>query len=215
MSMISAITEYSDVTDSLQNPQLAESAAAIAGKFKVIRTELGSTTMDMREFVCSQLEEALSDWDIDFQFPPRDKIPNHKSVFEEMMVAFHEQYPDKGLLLVVDELLDYLRTRKDQALMLDLTFLREIGEVCKDLRFRFIAGLQETLFDSSRFAFVADTIRRVKDRFEQILIARTDVKYVVAERLLKKTAEQQVKIRQHLTPFAPFPDPEASMPMNR
>jgi hypothetical protein len=31
--------------------------------------------------------------------------------------------------------------------MLDLTFLREIGEVCKDLRFRFIAGLQETLFD--------------------------------------------------------------------
>jgi len=204
MSVISAIAEYSDVTDSLQNPQLAESAAAIAGKFKVIRTEFGSTTMDMREFVCSQLEEALSDWGINFHFPPRDKIPNHKGVFEEMMVAFHEQYPDKGLLLVVDELLDYLRSRKDQELMLDLTFLREIGEVCKDLRFRFIAGLQETLFDSLRFAFVADTIRRVKDRFEQILIARTDVKYVVAERLLKKTAEQQVKIRQHLTPFAKF-----------
>jgi hypothetical protein len=86
---------------------------AIAGKFKVIRTEFGSTTMDMREFVCSELEEALSDWGIDFQFPPRDKIPNHKGIFEEMMLAFHEQYPDKGLLLVVDELLDYLRTRKD------------------------------------------------------------------------------------------------------
>jgi nitrate reductase assembly molybdenum cofactor insertion protein NarJ len=25
-----------------------------------------------------------------------------------MMVAFHEKYPDHGLLLVVDELLDYL-----------------------------------------------------------------------------------------------------------
>lgn len=104
----------------------------------------------------------------------------------------------------MDELLEYLRTRKDQDLILDLTFLREIGEICKDLKFRFIGGLQETLFDSPRFAFVAETIRRVKDRFEQVLIARKDVKYVVAERLLKKSAEQQVKIRAHLTPFAKF-----------
>lgn len=70
-------------------------------------------------------------------------------------------------------------------LILDLNFLREVGEVCKDLRFRFMAGVQEAIFGSPRFAFVADSIRRVKDRFEQILIARNDVKYVVAERLLK------------------------------
>ncbi len=94
--------------------------------------------------------------------------------------------------------------RKDQELILDLNFLREIGEVCKDLRFRFIAGVQEAIFDSPRFSFVADSIRRVKDRFEQVLIARKDVKFVVAERLLKKTAEQQVKIREYLTPFAKF-----------
>ncbi len=204
MSVISAIAEHAQLLTVLQNPQVAISAANIAGKFKVIRTELGSTTIDLREFVCSQLEEALFEWGIEFQFPPRDKIPNHKGIFEEMMVAFHQQYPDQGLLFVVDELLDYLRTRKAQALILDLTFAREIGEICQDLRFRFIAGLQETLFDSPRFAFVAETVRRVKDRFEQILIARKDVKYVVAERLLKKTAEQQVKIRAHLTPFAKF-----------
>ncbi len=204
MSVLSVIAEHAQLTTALQNPQLAQSAAAIAGKFKVIRTELGSTTMDLREFVCSQLEEALFDWGIEFQFPARDKIPNHKGVFEDMMAAFQQQFPDLGLLLVVDEMLDYLRTRKDQELILDLTFLREIGEVCKNLKFRFIAGLQETLFDSPRFAFAADAIRRVKDRFEQMLIARKDVKYVVAERLLKKTAEQLVKIRQHLTPFAKF-----------
>ncbi len=40
--------------------------------------------------------------------------------------------------------------------------------------------------------------------FRQIPIARNDVKYVVAERLLKKTGEQQVKIREYLTPFARF-----------
>ncbi|GAA6620820.1 hypothetical protein NUACC26_066380 [Scytonema sp. NUACC26] len=121
-----------------------------------------------------------------------------------MMVAFSDSYPDLGLLVVVDEMLDYLRTRKDQELILDLTFLREIGEVCKNLKFRLITGLQETLFASDRFQFAAEAIRRVKDRFEQVSIARKDIKYVVAERLLKKTAEQQVKNRQHLTPFAKF-----------
>ena len=117
----------------------------------------------------------------------------NKRAFEEMMTAFHEVFPDHGLLLVVDELLDYLRARKDQELILDLNFLREIGEVCKDLRFRFIGGVQEAIFDSPRFSFVADSIRRVKDRFEQVLIARSDVKFVVAERLLKKTGEQQAQ----------------------
>ncbi|MHC5672787.1 DUF6079 family protein [Nostoc sp.] len=204
MSVISAIAEHTELSSYLQNPQVAESARPIAGKFKVIRIELGSTTMDLREVVCSQLEEALLTWGIGFQFPSRDTISNHKGAFEDMMALFQEQFPEQGLLFVVDELLDYLRSRKDQALFLDLSFLRELGEVCKDLRFRIIAGLQETLFDNPRFAFVADAIRRVKDRFEQILIARRDIKYVVAERLLKKTADQLTKIREHLTPFAKF-----------
>ena len=60
------------------------------------------------------------------------------------------------------------------------------------------------IFDSPRFAFVSDSIRRVKARFEQVLIVRSDVKFVVAERLLKKNTEQQAKIRDYLTPFAKY-----------
>ena len=67
-----------------------------------------------------------------------------------------------------------------------------------------MAGVQEAIFDSPRFSFVANSLRRVKDRFEQVLIARKDVKFVVAERLLKKTGEQQAKIREYLTPFGKF-----------
>jgi hypothetical protein len=63
--------------------------------------------------------------------------------------AVQQEVPDHGLLLVVDELLDYLRSRKQHDLILDLGFLREIGEVCKLIRFRFIAGLQESLVRQS------------------------------------------------------------------
>jgi hypothetical protein len=204
MSVISALAENSDLATYLNDKSVASAAAKISGRFKVVRTEIGATTMSLRDILVAELEEHLAGIGVSYSFPPADRIANNKRAFEEMMAAFHQEYPDHGLLLAVDELLDYLRTRKDQELILDLNFLREIGEVCKDLRFRFIAGVQEAIFDSPRFSFVADSIRRVKDRFEQILIARRDVKFVVAERLLKKTADQQVKIREHLTSFAKF-----------
>lgn len=204
MSVISAIAEHADLVSELSNPKVAEHASSVAGRFKVVRTEIGATTMSLRDIVVSELEEHLDALGVSVVFPGAADVSGSKRAFEEMMTAFHEAYPDHGLLLVVDELLDYLRSRRDQELILDLNFLREIGEVCKDLRFRFLAGVQEAIFDSPRFTFVADSIRRVKDRFEQVLIARRDVKFVVAQRLLRKTGEQQAGIREYLAPFTRF-----------
>jgi len=204
MSVISGLAENPDLAASLSNSDVADTAGKIGGRFKVVRTEIGATTMSLRDILVAELEEHLAAMGVSYSFPSAGQVSNNKRSLEEMMTAFHQEFPDHGLLLVVDELLDYLRTRKDQELILDLNFLREIGEVCKDLRFRFMAGVQEAIFDSLRFSFAADSIRRVKDRFDQILIARKNVKFVVAERLLKKTGEQQAKIRDYLTPFGKF-----------
>ena len=204
MSVISALAENGELSSDLNDSKVAQAAGKIGGRFRVVRTEIGATTMSLRDILVAELEEHLAAMGVSYSFPSAAKVANHKRAFEEMMAAFHQKYPDQGLLLVVDEMLDYLRTRKDQELILDLNFLREIGEVCKDLRLRFIAGVQEAIFDSPRFSFVSDSIRRVKDRFEQILIVRNDVKFVVAERLLRKTVEQQAKIRESLMPFAKF-----------
>ncbi|MDD5509686.1 MAG: DUF6079 family protein [Dehalococcoidales bacterium] len=204
MSVISAIAENKELVKGVTNRTVVEAASKIAGRFKVVRTEIGATTMSLRDIVVAELEDHLGRMNVNFTFPSVGQISSSKRAFEDMVASFQEKYPDHGLVLVVDELLDYLRSRKDQELILDLSFLREIGEVCRDLRFRFIAGVQEAIFDSPRFSFVADSIRRVKDRFEQVLIARKDIKFVVAERLLKKNGEQQTKIREHLTPFAKF-----------
>ncbi|MCD6136834.1 ATP-binding protein, partial [Candidatus Bipolaricaulota bacterium] len=205
MSVISGLAENSELASSLSNSEVADAAARITGKFKVVRTELEATTMPLRDFICQQLEEYLTAWGISFSFPPQDELLSHKRAFEEMMAAFHVEFPDHGILFIVDELLDYLRSRDDHQIILDLNFLRVLGEVCKDLRFRFMAGVQEAIFDSHRFQFVGQQVLRViRARFEQIHIAKTDIKFVVAERLLKKTGEQQAKIREYLTPFGKF-----------
>jgi succinate dehydrogenase flavin-adding protein (antitoxin of CptAB toxin-antitoxin module) len=204
MSVVSSLAADASLVARLNHAGVRDAASQIAGRFKVIRTEIGATTMSLRDILVAELEEHLEKIGVGYVFPDAGTITSHKRAFEDMMAKFEEVFTNHGLLLVVDELLDFLRTRKDQELILDLNFLREVGEVCKDLRFRFMAGVQEAIFDNPRFAFVADSIRRVKDRFEQILIARSDVKFVVAERLLKKTAEQQARIRDYLMPFAKY-----------
>ena len=149
MSVISTICEHADLLSALGNAQVAQAARAIAGKFKAVRTEIGATTMSLRDILVGKLEEHLAAMGVTYTFPDASQVVSNKRAFEEMMAAFHHVYPDHGLLLVVDELLDYLRTRRDQELILDLNFLREVGESCRDLRFRFMAGVQEAIFDKT------------------------------------------------------------------
>lgn len=201
MAVISAVAEHAELADALTHRAVAEKAAAVAGRFVVIRAEINSS-MPLRQFVMETLQDQLAEHGVRFEVPPEDQIRNHKDVFAAMMAAFTGKYPDHGLLFVLDELLDYLRSNREQELMHNLNFLRAIGEFAKGSRFRFIAGVQESLFDNPRFQFAADSLRRVKDRFEQMRIAREDVAHVVAERLLKKNAKQQALVREHLSQFA-------------
>ena len=203
MSVLSLVAEDAAYLPAIRHPKVAKAAEAIAGKFKVHRIEI-SSQMSLRDIVTKELEAFLEKIGVSYAFPSADQVVNNKTALEQMMAAFEEVHPKHGVLLVVDELLDYLRSRRDHELVLDLSFLREIGEVTKHLHFRFVAGVQEQVFDSSRFEHVSDSLRRVKDRFTQVLLARQDVSFVVAERLLKKTADQEDKIRRYLTPFAKF-----------
>ncbi|MGI5818108.1 MAG: DUF6079 family protein [Armatimonadota bacterium] len=204
MSVISAIAEHEDAVEALTNPEVAEAAEHISGRFKVIRTEIGSSEMRLRNIVCNQLSAHLQEMGVEYTFPPMDEVTNNKDDLQKMMAQFAEKYPDHGLLLIVDELLDYLRSRNDQDLVLDLNFLRELGEVCSSVRLRFMAGLQEALVDNPKWAHVADSLSWVMDRYQQLRIVREDVAFVVSERLLKKDDEQRARIREHLTSFAPL-----------
>jgi hypothetical protein len=184
--------------------KVAKAVAPIAGRFKVLRIEVGGLEMSLRQIITQQLERFLEKLGVSYTFPAADQELDNKASFEEMMAAFGEKFPSQGVLLVVDEFLEYLQSRNGHELVRDLAILRQIGEVTKHLKFRFVAGVQEAIFDSGRFQHVADSMRRVNERFTQILIDRQDVSFVVSERLLKKTVDQQDKIRDYLTPFAKF-----------
>jgi hypothetical protein len=204
MSVIAAVAEHASLRAALQHPGVADAAEPIAGRFKVIRFDIGATSLPLRDIVAMELQRGLGHLGVDFTFPDWAKVTNSKDAFADMMAAFEAVHPNHGLLFVLDELLDYLRGRRDGELVHDLAFLREVGEIAASTRFRLIAGLQEAIFDNPRFAGVADTIRRVRDRFEQVRIAKEDVAFVVERRLLHKDATHRDKIAKHLQGFAPL-----------
>jgi hypothetical protein len=131
LAVISAVAESEHLGALLKNQRAVAGASTIAGRFRVIRAEIGSTTMSFRDIVCSVMDDGLERLGVTHQFPATGDRHENKTAFQEMMAAFQSVYPEQGLVLVVDELLDFLRSRKDQELSLDLSFLRELGEVCK------------------------------------------------------------------------------------
>src|SRR5699024_6532773 len=145
-----------------------------------IRFEIGGVNRSLKDILISQLIKKFDELDLIYEFPKDDSnLTNNKEWLLEMMEVYNEKYDQKGLLVVVDELLDFLRSRNELEMTLDLGFLREIGELAQNSRFRFIAGIQEMLFDNPRFSYVADSLRRVKERFEQVRIVKEDIAFVV------------------------------------
>jgi predicted ATPase len=207
MSVISALAEFPDLVEKVTDEDVRKSADKIAGKFKVIRFEIGASKMDLTDIITYQLTKGLEDLGVSYDFPPMDQITsNHKQYVEQMMSVFHEKYPEHGLLLICDEILDYFRSRNQQQLPLDMAMLRVLGEVIEGTRFRFIAGVQEAIFADPKLSFISKEIKRITDRAVEVVIVRDDIKFVVAERLLKKTAQQQAWIREYLQKFTPYYD---------
>jgi hypothetical protein len=203
MSVVSSIAEHGELLGSLASDEVKAAAGPVAGRYQVIRAEIGATHMSLRDIITTELSEGLKRVGVDFTFPDLSKVTGTKRHLEAMMQAFEEVHDDQGLLFVLDEMLDYLASRRDNELRVDLAVLREIGEICKTTRFRFIGGVQEAIFDNPRFASAADAVGRVKERFTQMRISRDDIAFVVQERLLRKSPEQKAMIRDHLQRFTP------------
>ncbi len=201
MSVIAAVATDQDNLRYLQNKNFARSMEVIAGKFEVLRMKVDGLTMPLREIIMGEIEDDFSSRGIDYEVPFLDSVRDNSRIIKEAMTKFQEKYPDKGYLIVIDELLSYLTSRDERQIVLDLSFLQSMAEMCSKSQLRVICGVQEKVFDNPRFSFVSETLKKVGDRFTQIIITKEATAYVVSERILKKTPEQKALIRKHLEKF--------------
>jgi len=201
MSVIAAVATDEDNLQYLQNKNFAHSMEIIAGKFEVLRMKVDGLTMPLREIIMGEIEDDFARRGIDYEVPDLGSVRDNSRIIKEAMTKFQEMYPEKGYLIVIDELLSYLTSRDERQIVLDLAFLQSMAEMCSKSRLRVICGVQEKVFDNPRFSFVSETLKKVGDRFTQIIITKEATAYVVSERILKKTPEQKALIRKHLEKF--------------
>ena len=201
MSVIAAVATDEDNLQYLQNKKFAHSMKIIAGKFEVLRMKVDGLTMPLRKIIMGEIEDDFASRGMDYEVPNLDNVRDNSRIIKEAMTKFQEKYPEKGYLIVIDELLSYLTSRDERQIVLDLAFLQSMAEMCSKSRLRVICGVQEKVFDNPRFSFVSETLKKVGDRFTQIIITKEATAYVVSERILKKTPEQKALIRKHLEKF--------------
>ena len=202
MSVIAAIATDDDNLQFAQNKHFAKDMEIIAGKFEVLRLKVDGLTMPLREIILAEIEDDFANRGIDYTVPDLNNVRDNARLIKEVMQVFQAKYPDKGYMIVIDELLSYLTSRDERQIVLDLAFLQSMAEMCSKSRIRLICGVQEKVFDNPRFSFVSETLKKVGDRFTQIIITKEATAYVVSERILKKTPEQKALIRQHLEKFS-------------
>lgn len=204
MSLFSLIAENADYLPLVKNETAAKVLGVIAGKYKIVRFELGSAD-ELWNLVCHQIDLKFKDWGIDYSIAADNKQDMYKDKLNRMMAKFEETFPDKGLMIVIDEMLSYLKGRSGSAnLNRDLAVIQALGELCDHSKFRMVFGVQELIYSSPEFQFAAKMLNQVSQRYRQIEITKQDVQYVTEQRILKKTPEQKDVIRKHLSKFTEF-----------
>ena len=204
MSLVSLIAENADLLPLVQNDNARTVLGNIAGKYKVIRFELGSDD-ELWRIVRYQIDLRLKEWGIDYSILNDETPDSHGDKLDRMMAHFEQRFPDKGLMIVIDEMLSYLKGRAtDDRLNRDLQVLQALGQKSDHSKFRMIFGVQELIYNTPQFQFAADMLGRVNDRYRQITITKQDVQFVVQQRLLRKNEKQKAIISKHLGKFTEF-----------
>lgn len=200
MSLVSLIAENDKYLQDVQNEQVKEIFKPIAGRFKVFRFEM-QTDKKFWDVITFQLQRFLDDMGVEYQFNSAS-LKMYSEQLDEMMAAFEDKYPDHGFMLVIDEMLSYLKTHAAVGqLDHDLQVLQALGQQCAKGRFAFMFGVQEMIYQSKEFAFAAEMLLKVKDRYIDLTIRKEDVSFVVQNRLLRKSESQKQDIHKHLEKF--------------
>lgn len=200
MSLVSLIAEDESLLELLNEEAPKKDLETIAGKFKVLRFELGSK-LSLWEVITYKMEEWMNDHGVSFKFSDHEKKSFAENI-QLMMAAFEEVHPNHGFLVVIDEMLAYLKSRSTaDKLNEDLMVLQALGQSSDNTKFKIMFGVQEMIYHSPEFQFASRMLQKVGDRFRDLTITKEDVSFVVKKRLLKKDEHQKTKIRKHLQDF--------------
>lgn len=210
--IISILTEK-ELRKYIKNEKIRDAAEKLDREFMVVHWELQPNDVSLAEYFYDSIELQLEDkYGIKYEFPTPSGVIDHKKNIMDVIQTIKEENSSRELVVVVDEISDFLKTKNKENITRDVQFLRIIGQTAQENDFMFIGAMQEHIFTNPKYVDEADSFGRVSERFQIITIKRDDIKKVIANRVLNKSREQRIELETLFSKYTKhYPNIQANL----
>ena len=205
ISFLVSLISWPELSKYLHNEKIKKAVAGLSRKFYTVQFELQAVQVPLRVWFFDKIIKQLK-INHHLEMPELDLAINYddKENIQTILSVVKKHDPTAGLLVVIDEVSDFLASKQKEPMKADIQFLRVVGQVCmdSDQDIMFIGSMQEDIFSSPKFKNVSAEFSRAAERFTPIIIHREDVQKVISSRIVPKTNEQKHLLESKMAPFA-------------
>jgi KaiC/GvpD/RAD55 family RecA-like ATPase len=200
LAFVAALLEHTDFRSLVNDETVRAAACGLERRYLVVKFELGAAAeIPLRHIFFDQVQrQLLEKYDIEVQRVDMATAYDNKQNMLDILAEIKGVDPEVGLVVIVDEISDFLKQKPKEAMAYDLALLRELGEVSQDSDFLYIGAMQEHVFTNPRYVDQAESIARINQRFVTVTITKDDVAQVLTNRVVRKTADQRQLLVQVL-----------------
>lgn len=197
LAFVAALLEHPEYRAFVNEELIAKKAQELNRRYLVVKFELGAAQeIPLRYIFFDQIyRQLLEKYDIEVRKVDLKSSYDNKQTVLDILSDIKAEDPEVGLVVVVDEISDFLKQKTRQNMDYDLTLLRELGEVSQDSDFLYIGAMQEHVFSNPKYVDQAESISHFNQRFVTITITKDDVSQVLTQRVVNKNTNQRKELQ--------------------
>lgn len=196
LAFIGALLEHPEYRSLIHDSNVAAKAQELVRRYLVIKFELGAAKeISLRHIIFDQIQrQLLEKYDIEIPEINLSTEYDNKQNIINILKKIKNFDPEVGLVVIVDEISDFLKQKSKEDMAYDLALLRELGEVSQDSDFLYVGAMQEHVFTNPKYVDQAESIARINQRYVTVTITKDDVAKVLTNRVVRKDADQRFQL---------------------
>ncbi|MFC2054808.1 DUF6079 family protein [Chloroflexota bacterium] len=196
LAFVAALLEHPEFHDLIRDEDVREAAQDLDRRYLVVKFELGAVQeVSLRYIFFDQIRKQLLDrYDIEVREIDLATDYDNKQNILNILSDIKAKDPEAGLVVIVDEISDFMKQKDKTGMAHDIALLRELGEISQDSDFLYIGAMQEHVFTDPKYIDQAENIARVSQRFVIITITKEDVAQVLKNRVVVKDTDQRQQL---------------------
>ena len=184
----------------IQNNNILKQAKSVR-KYKIVQFELLSGDIEISKWVFSEIRKQLKEkYNITIPIFSADDF-NHKDNLSKILKIIKDKEPSSGLLVVIDEVSDFVAQKQIHSIKRDFGFLREVAQFCQANDLMVITSMQEDIYTNPKFKDISSNEERISERFQNIIIHKEDIRKVISQRIISKNDKQRHLLENKLSVF--------------